>query len=120
MRVAILDDYAGVALSSAEWHTLDGVADIVVFREHMPVDQAIHRLVCFDVLCTMREQMPLSAELFAALPNLKLVTIVGKSLGNLDIDAATALGVALVHPEEDLNSPQCERFVQATPKLAWG
>ena len=52
--------------------------------------------------------------------NLKLVTIVGKSLGNLDIDAATASGVTLVHPAEDLNSPQHQRLVPATPELAWG
>jgi len=120
LKLAILDDYAGVALSSAEWHTLEGVADIVVFREHMPLDQAVTRLAGFDVLCAMRERMPLSAELFAALPKLKLVTIVGKSLANLDIAAATANGVALVHPAEDLNEPQRDRFVHATPELAWG
>ena len=35
IKVAILDDYQGVALQLADWTVLKGKADITVFRDHL-------------------------------------------------------------------------------------
>jgi hypothetical protein len=35
VKIAILDDYQGVALSMADWSPLNGRAEIVVFRDHL-------------------------------------------------------------------------------------
>ena len=43
LKVALLDDYAGVALESADWAQLDGKAEITVFREHLTEDEAAER-----------------------------------------------------------------------------
>lgn len=118
LKVAILDDYAGVALASADWSTLDGIAEIEVFREHLSEQQAIDALRPFDVLCTIRERMALPRRLFERLPNLKLVTIIGTSLPNLDMDAATEHGVLIIHPDPD--QPGIAGIANATPELTWG
>lgn len=118
LKVAILDDYAGVALASADWSALDGIAEIDVFREHLSEEQAVSALQAFDVLCTIRERMALPRALFERLPNLKLVTIIGTSLPNLDMDAATDHGVLIIHPE--LDQPKVAGIANATPELTWG
>jgi phosphoglycerate dehydrogenase-like enzyme len=118
LKVAILDDYAGVALDLADWSELDGIAEISVFREHLTEEQAITALQGFDVLCTIRERMALPRRLFEQLPDLKLVTIVGYSLPNLDMDAATEHGVLVIHPDPGLWSRAA--VADATPELTWG
>src|ERR1700731_82862 len=89
IKIALLDDYAGIALKSADWSSLKGKAEITVFDRHLSEDEAASVLQPFDVLCTVRERMSLPRSLFQRLPNLKLVTIIGMSLPNLDIAAAT-------------------------------
>jgi phosphoglycerate dehydrogenase-like enzyme len=116
LKVAILDDYAGVALESADWARLD--AEITTFDRHLSEDEAETELAAFDVLCTMRERMALPRSLIERLPNLKLITIVGAGLANLDMAAATEHGVVVCH--SDFRSPAMAKVANATPELAWG
>jgi phosphoglycerate dehydrogenase-like enzyme len=118
LKLAILDDYARVALESADWSRLSDIAEITVFDRHLTEGEAAAALQRFDVLCTVRERMALPRSLFERLPNLKLVTIVGLSLPNLDMRAATDHGVIVVH--SDTRSPALTNVANATPELAWG
>src|SRR6201992_981525 len=92
-RVAILDDYAGAALQLADWSPVQSRSDITVFDRHLAEAEAVGALHPFDVLCTVRERMALPRTLIERLPNLKLITIVGPRLPNLDLEAATEHGV---------------------------
>lgn len=118
LKLAILDDYAKVALQSADWSILAGIAEITVFDSHLSEEEAASALRPFDVLCTLRERMALPRSLFEKLPNLKLVTIVGLSLPNLDLAAATDHGVLVI--QSDFKSPAFAKVGGATPELAWG
>ncbi|MGO9604696.1 MAG: D-2-hydroxyacid dehydrogenase family protein [Candidatus Binataceae bacterium] len=117
LKVAILDDYAKVALRSADWSVLDGKAEITVFDRHLSEDEAAIVLKPFDVLCTVRERMSLPRSLFERLPNLKLVTIVGLMLPNLDLAAATEHGVIVAH--SNFTNPLFANIANATPELTW-
>jgi phosphoglycerate dehydrogenase-like enzyme len=117
LKIALLDDYAQVALDSADWAGIPG-AEITAFDRHLGEDDAASVLQPFDVLCTVRERMALSRRLFERLPNLKLVTIIGMSLPNLDMEAATEHGVLVVHPDYD--APAYAAVTNATPELTWG
>ena len=56
-RVAILDDYQGVALSSADWTPLQGRVVIDVFRDTiLDEDGLVCRLEGYDIICAMRER----------------------------------------------------------------
>ena len=118
LKVAILDDYAKVALKSADWSVLRGKAEVAVFDRHLSEDEAVSLLAPFDVLCTVRERMSLPRSLFARLPNLKLVTIVGMALPNLDMVAATDHGVIVCH--SNFANPIYAGVFNATPELTWG
>jgi phosphoglycerate dehydrogenase-like enzyme len=118
IKIAILDDYADVALKAADWSVLKGKAEIGVFNQHLSRDEAVSALQPFDVLCTVRERMGLPRSLFERLPNLKLVTIVGMSLPNLDMAAATDHGVIVCH--SNFANPIFAGIANATPELTWG
>ena len=118
LKIAILDDYANIALRSSDWSVLDGKAEITVFNRHLSEDEAVALLQPFEVLCTIRERMSLPRSLFQRLPNLKLVTIIGMSLPNLDMNAATEHGVIVAH--WNLANPLYKGILNATPELTWG
>src|SRR5271168_2284867 len=118
LKIAILDDYAKVALQSADWSVLQGKAEITVFDRHLSEEEAASVLRPFEVLCTVRERMSLPRTLFARLPNLKLVTIVGMSLPNLDMAAATEHGVIV--SRSNFANPLFADLFHATPELTWG
>src|ERR1700722_8518317 len=118
LNIPLLDDYAHVAMDSADWSRLDGKAEITVFDRHLTEDEAARELAPFDVLCTVRERMALPGALIERLPNLKLVTIVGMRLTNLDLDAATKRGVIVAH--SGARNPAFANVAAATPELAWG
>src|SRR5712671_6666334 len=118
LKIAILDDYAKVALQSADWSLLRGKAEITVFDRHLAETEAASLLQPFDVLCTIRERMSMPRSLFQRLPNLKLVTIIGMSLPNLDMTAATEHGVVVAH--SNFANPLFANMVNATPEFTWG
>jgi phosphoglycerate dehydrogenase-like enzyme len=117
LKIAILDDYAKVALQSADWSVLQGKAEITVFDRHLSENEAATLLQPFDVFCTVRERMSLPRSLFQRLPKLKLVTIIGMSLPNLDMAAATDNGVIVAH--SNFANPIYANVFNATPELTW-
>ena len=117
-KVAILDDYARVALEVADWSAVMARAEVVVFDRHLSEDEAAEALKDFDVLVTVRERMALPRTLIARLPRLKLITIIGMSLPNLDMAAASEHGVIVAH--SNFGAPAFRSVSNATPELAWG
>jgi phosphoglycerate dehydrogenase-like enzyme len=96
VQIAILDDYQGVALQSADWSSLKGDAKITVFRDHLTDPAAlVERLKPFDVLCVMRERTPLTRELLDQLPNLKLIASTGFRNASIDLAAANQRGITV-------------------------
>ncbi|OBH74524.1 hydroxyacid dehydrogenase [Mycobacterium mantenii] len=117
-KVAILDDYAGVALQVADWSPVQKRADVTVFDRHLAEGEAADALRPFDVVCTMRERMAFPRTLIERLPDLRLITIVGRSLPNLDTAAASEHGILVAH--SDFAHPRFRSMRDATPELAWG
>lgn len=97
-RVAVLDDYQHVALTSADWTVLDGRADVTVFHDHLDTHEAlVERLAPFEAICVMRERTPVTRKLIAALPRLKLIASTGRANASIDLDAAKDHGIDVVH-----------------------
>jgi phosphoglycerate dehydrogenase-like enzyme len=112
MRIAILDDYQGLALSLANWSSLG--CDIEVFRENLTVEEAGRRLQRFDVVCLMRERMAFPSSLIEALPALKLITTTGRRTPSLAIATARARGITVCY---STGGPDGQ---WSTAELAWG
>jgi phosphoglycerate dehydrogenase-like enzyme len=111
VQIAVLDDYQGVALSSADWSALTHKAEITVFQDHLFDSNAVvERLKPFDVLCVMRERTPLTRAMLEQLPNLKLICSTGPRNAAIDVAAAAERGI-----------PVCSTGYTSSPtiELAW-
>src|SRR5271168_2497355 len=98
VRIAVLDDYQGVALKLADWSAVAKRAHIDVFCDHLAdADLLVKRLLPYDIVCVMRERTPLRAELIERLPNLKLIASTGPRNASVDLEAAAARGIQVVH-----------------------
>jgi phosphoglycerate dehydrogenase-like enzyme len=95
LKIAILDDYQNVALTSADWSSLAD-ADVQVFNDH-PTDTDVlaKRLEPFAVICVMRERTTFDRALIARLPNLRLIASTGLRNAAIDVKAAHDCGVVV-------------------------
>ena len=93
-KLAILDDYQGVAMEMADWSPLDGDVEIVVFPDHLSdEDDVAARLADFEIVMLMRERTPFPRSLIEKLPNLEHIVSSGMRNLSIDIDAASDNGV---------------------------
>ena len=114
MRIAVLDDYQRVALSLADWGQLGPDAKVDVFDRNLAtLEEAAAALEPYEVICLMRERMPMPRALIERLPNLKLIIVTGARTHTIDFEAATGRGITVchTHPGESQH---------ATSELAWG
>jgi phosphoglycerate dehydrogenase-like enzyme len=96
IKVAVLDDYQGIALQLADWRQLAGRAEVTVFRDHLAEPAAVvQRLEPFDVVCIIRERTPLSREIIERLPKLKLIASTGRRNASIDFAAASERGIVV-------------------------
>jgi len=99
INIAILDDYAGVSTTLADWSTIEN-AHTKVFNDTITAEsELVSRLNSFDVICIMRERTPFNASLIDQLPNLKLLVTSGPRNLSVDLEAATAKGVVVCGTE---------------------
>ena len=96
MKIALLDDYQGVALSCADWSAVESKAEITVFRDTVTdLDALAARLEPFEILGIMRERTPFPRALLERLPNLKLLVTTGHRNASVDVAAARELGITV-------------------------
>jgi phosphoglycerate dehydrogenase-like enzyme len=93
-KIAVLDDYQGVALNSADWSPLAHKAEVTVFNNHLDnADALVERLAAFDAICVMRERTPLTRTVLERLPRLKFIASTGALNASIDLDAAHEFGI---------------------------
>ncbi|TDV36491.1 lactate dehydrogenase-like 2-hydroxyacid dehydrogenase [Paraburkholderia caballeronis] len=108
MRVALLDDYQGVAMRMAEWDALKPHATVEAFQDHLDSVEALaERLHPFDAVFLMRERTRVPRALIERLPNLRLLITAAMWNAAVDIDAATERGIQ-VCGTDDLGTPAAE------------
>ena len=97
-KIAVLDDYQGVALKMADWSAVLARADVDVFSDHLDAADAVaQRLLPYDIVCVMRERTPLRAAMLERLPNSKLIASTGPRNASIDLEAAAECDIAVVH-----------------------
>lgn len=105
-RIAVLDDFQGVALQMADWSSLSGAPEITVFRENLAAgDELIERLRPFDIIVAMRERTPFPAALIRALPKLRLLVTTGMWNRAIDMEAASDRGIVVCGTESSKYAP---------------
>ncbi len=100
LRVAILDDYQGVAKDYADWGSLPTGSEVQFFSDHLTSEKAlVRRLAPFEAIVAMRERTPFPRSLLARLPNLRLLVTTGARNAAIDVAAAAELGIAVAGTE---------------------
>ena len=96
LRCAVLDDYQGVALASADWSALADRVDVRVLHEHLTDrDALVAALEDCEILVVMRERTPMDAELLDRLPRLRLLVTSGMRNASIDLAAAARHGITV-------------------------
>jgi phosphoglycerate dehydrogenase-like enzyme len=112
LRVALLDDYQGIALRLADWKSLQPEVQVEAFPEHIAdLETLAKRLHNFECVVLMRERTPLPRALIEKLPNLKLVITTG--MQNASVDAAALAERGIVFCGTD-------GLGHSTAELTWG
>jgi len=100
MRLSILDDYQGVALTMADWSPLAGRVEIVVERKPFAdEDEAARAVADSEIVAAMRERTPFPRSLVERLPNLKLLNTTGMRNASFDLAALRDHGVLVCGTE---------------------
>ncbi len=94
MKIAVLDDYQGVARQMADWSALPPGSEMEVFSDHLAeVGSLVERLKDFQAVIGMRERTPFPHSLLSQLPELRLLITTGGRNASFDVAAATDLGI---------------------------
>ena len=96
MKVAVLDDYAGVARDMADWTQLPQAAEVSIFQDHLANEEKlVARLREFQVIVGMRERTPFPRSLLSQLPELRLLVTTGQHNATFDVEATADLGIVV-------------------------
>jgi D-3-phosphoglycerate dehydrogenase len=93
MKIVIPNDYQDM-VDQLECFSLIRHHDVVRYREPArDLDHLAERLAAADVVVAIRERVEFSRALLRRLPKLKLIALVGRTSGVLDVKACTELGI---------------------------
>lgn len=94
VKIAVLDDWQGVARANADWARLEARADVTFFADAFAdEDDAAAKLAAFDIVLSMRERTPLPGSLINRLTKLRMLGMTGARNASLDTEACTARGI---------------------------
>ena len=97
-RVAVLDDWQGVAKSSADWSRLTERAEVVFFEEPFKdADSIAKALADIEIVIAMRERTRFPKELIERLPKLRMIALTGGRTWTMDFDALNARSIVVSH-----------------------
>ena len=114
MKIAVLDDYLRRSQVAADWSGVTARCELTVFGRPISPNDAARVLEPYDIVCTLRERMPLPKTLIEQLPNLKMIAVTGLYNRTLDVGAATDRGIVVSYT--DLRGT----YRNATAELTWG
>ena len=114
-RVAVVYDHLGMAEQLADWESVRALADVKFLSDtYADEAEAAEALADYDIVCSLRERLPLTATLLDCLPRLKLFVAASEINRCIDFAAAEDRGV------EVAGTPSGAYARAATAELTWG
>ncbi len=105
VRVALLDDYQGVALDHLGRQPVDERITYEAFGDHLDDAEAlVARLAPFDAVVAMRERTPLPRSVLEQLPKLRLLVTTGPRNAVIEAQDCADLGITEVGQVIDLGT----------------
>src|SRR6185436_2967105 len=99
-KIAILDDYIGVALEYGHWTELPKDTQITVYREAIPPERLVAELADYEIVVITQQRARFPRAVLEGLPKVKLIVCNGRSSNVIDHEARIERGVLLCGIEE--------------------
>jgi phosphoglycerate dehydrogenase-like enzyme len=94
-KIAILDDYIGVALEYGDWTVLPDDAEVTVYRQAIPPERLVDELSDYEIIVITQQRARFPRAVLESLPNLKLIVCNGRTSNVVDHEARIELGILL-------------------------
>jgi phosphoglycerate dehydrogenase-like enzyme len=94
-KIAILDDYIGVALEYGDWSALPDDAEITVYREAIPPERLVDELSGYEIVVITQQRARFPRTVLEGLPKLKLIVCNGPTSTVVDHEARIERGILL-------------------------
>jgi phosphoglycerate dehydrogenase-like enzyme len=125
-KVAILDDYVGVALEFGDWSALPSDAEITVYREAIAPDRLVNELSDYEIVVITQQRARFPRAVLDGLPNLKLLVCNGRTSNVVDHEARIERGIMLCGTADTSPSAparpaayEASRGLPAPSEMAW-
>ena len=100
MKIAVLDDWQGVAQANGDWDKLHAVGELVFFADAFASDdEAVAKLAGFDIVLAMRERTQFNGALVRRLKGVKMLGTTSARTLSLDMAACTEMGILVTNTE---------------------
>ncbi len=94
-KIAILDDYIGVALEYGDWSVLPDDAEVTVYREAIPPERLVGELQEYEIVVITQQRARFPRAVLEGLPNLRLIVCNGRVSNVIDHEARVERGILL-------------------------
>ena len=125
-KIAILDDYIGVALEFGDWTVLPDDAEITVYRQAIPPERLVDELSDYEIVVITQQRARFPRAVLAGLPNLKLIVCNGRTSNVVDHEARIEQGILLCGSVETEHADpvlplgrETTRGLPTPPEMAW-
>ena len=125
-KIAILDDYIGVALEYGDWSALPMDAEVTVYRDAIPPERLVDELPGYEIICLTQQRARFPRAVLDSLPNLKLLVCNGRTSNVIDHQARIERGILLCGTAETdrpassgPSGQQAARGLPAPSEMAW-
>ncbi len=96
IKIAVIDDYQGVAHTFGDWYRLPESASVSFFKDRCTAESdLVDRLTPFEIVGVMRERTAFPRSVLARLPNLRLLVSTGRRNAVIDVQAAASLDIRI-------------------------
>jgi phosphoglycerate dehydrogenase-like enzyme len=125
-KIAILDDYIGVALDYGDWTAISDDVEITVYRQSIPPERLVDELSDYEVIVITQQRARFPRTVLENLPNLKLIVCNGRTSNVIDHEARIEEGILLCGTAEKENGVAARPFDYKAPsglptpsEMAW-
>jgi phosphoglycerate dehydrogenase-like enzyme len=123
-KIAILDDYIGVALEYGDWSALPDEAEITVYREAIAPERLVEELAEYEVVVITQQRARFPRSVLEALPKLKLLVCNGPTSNVIDHQARIERGILLCGTADTTAAPAPSPYgarpgLPAPSEMAW-
>jgi phosphoglycerate dehydrogenase-like enzyme len=125
-KIAILDDYIGVALEYGDWSALPDDAEVTVYREAIAPERLVDELADHEVVVITQQRARFPRAVLEGLPKLKLIVCNGRTSNVIDHEARVERGILLCGTAETDRGataprpgPDAPRGLPSPSEMAW-